>query len=211
MMPYDPNQDPKGPRKTLLDKIPVGSRVLDVGCWTGYFARYLVDERACSVVGVERHVEAAQQAEPYCESVIVGDLNQLDELDLGGPYDSVLLLDVLEHVESPESVLTKCRELAPTGRIYASIPNVAHWSVRKMLLSGRWTYTDAGILDRSHLRFYTPDSANHLLETTGLTVEWRDFSPGAVPLFGSAHWLEHRLARWRPTLFAIQSLFVARC
>jgi len=159
-------------RTRLVRWIPAKSRVLEVGCATGFMAEYLTRRLACRVTGVERDPEAARIATGRCERLIVGDVEEPDLIArCAGEYDTIVFADVLEHLRDPEVVLRSlARYLAPGGRVLASIPNVAHWSIRWRLLAGRWNYQDRGILDRSHLRFFTRRSAHALFARAGLTV-----------------------------------------
>jgi SAM-dependent methyltransferase len=88
------------------------------------------------------------------------------------PYGWIVLADVLEHLREPEALLSQCQKLlADDGRLVVSVPNVAHWSVRLSLLFGRFSYTARGILDRSHLRFYTLSTIQAELERAGFSIE----------------------------------------
>lgn len=148
--------------------------VLELGCATGHMSRVLRD-RGCRVVGVEIDQHAATLAAPFCERVIVGDL---DRLDLGGElgdkrFDVLVAADVLEHLKNPTRILASLREhLQPDGYVVASIPNVAHGSVRLALLGGSFPYAERGLLDRTHLRFYTHDTMVQLFEDAGYTIGW---------------------------------------
>jgi 2-polyprenyl-3-methyl-5-hydroxy-6-metoxy-1,4-benzoquinol methylase len=152
--------------------VPPGSTVLDIGAADGSVARPLV-ARGCRVWGIESDADAAEKARAVCERVIVGDVEQLDlETDLEGRrFDVVLLLDVLEHLHDPLAVLTHARQfLAPGGRVITSIPNVAHGAVRLSLMSGTFTYTETGLLDKTHLRFFDRRSAEALIRGAGLHI-----------------------------------------
>lgn len=149
-----------------------GSFVLDIGAADGSVARRLL-ERGCRVVGVEVEPEAAREAERFCEQVIVGDVEALDlsaAVD-GARFHVVLLLDVLEHLHEPLATLKAAADLLkPGGRMILSVPNVTHAAVRLQLLSGRFTYTDTGLLDRTHLHFFDRQGLEQLLAEAGLTV-----------------------------------------
>jgi SAM-dependent methyltransferase len=124
-------------------------------------------------VGVEADGRAARAAERICERVIVGDVEALDlaaALD-GARFDVVLLLDVLEHLHDPVATLKVVAALLkPGGRMILSVPNVTHAAVRLQLLSGRFQYTDTGLLDRTHLHFFDRQGLEQLLEEAGLAV-----------------------------------------
>jgi 2-polyprenyl-3-methyl-5-hydroxy-6-metoxy-1,4-benzoquinol methylase len=165
------------PHTRLVLMTPEGSRVLDVGCSRGDMAAAL-KERGCRVTGVEMDPGAASVAEEICERVIVGDLDLLELPALLGTekFDVVLFGDVLEHLKYPQRVLDMARQvLTDDGFIGVSVPNVAHGSIRLMLLKGEFTYEDVGILDDTHLRFYTRKSICDLLEGSGYLVDSVDW------------------------------------
>jgi 2-polyprenyl-3-methyl-5-hydroxy-6-metoxy-1,4-benzoquinol methylase len=156
----------------ILALVGGNKRVLDVGCATGYLARELV-ERGCQVSGVEYDADAAEQARPALERVVVGDLEELDLVEEFGPesFDVVIFGDVLEHLRDPLAVLRKARPLlARGGSVVVSIPNVAHAAVRLALLKGRWEYRSLGLLDDTHLRFFTRESLREMLYKAGLSL-----------------------------------------
>ena len=152
-----------------LGWIPEGARVLDVGCATGYFARRLIEEKGCTVAGIEGDGEAAEKARAVCERMHVGDLS--DRRFLEGVQEQagvVFLGDVVEHVADPAPLLRHTRRwLAPGGFLLCSIPNVAYWKIRLELARGRFDYQEIGILDKTHLRFYTRPSFERLLIECG--------------------------------------------
>lgn len=157
----------------ILPFIAAGTRVLDLGCATGWQARHLV-QQGCQVVGVEVDAEAAAMATAWCERVIVCDLDMADlPTELGDDrFDVVAAGDILEHLRDPARVLRSVRRLLrPDGRVVASIPNVAHGSVRLALLTGAFPYEDAGLLDRTHLRFFTIESITELFDAAGFAID----------------------------------------
>jgi SAM-dependent methyltransferase len=147
--------------------------VLDLGCATGRLAELLVAQ-GCTVTGVELDPEAAKLAEQHCEKVVVANLEtDLAKLDDLGTFDVIVAADVLEHVTDPVRVLeTAARLLAPHGYLVTSIPNVAHGSVRLALLAGKFPYSDLGLLDSTHLRFYTRSSMVSMLTDGGFQVAY---------------------------------------
>jgi 2-polyprenyl-3-methyl-5-hydroxy-6-metoxy-1,4-benzoquinol methylase len=133
-----------------------GKRVLDVGCAGGHIAQALRN-RGNTVVGIELDRQAAAKAGEFCERVIVADLDAFDFDALGEDrFDVVLASDVLEHLKDPVRVLKRLGTLvADDGIVVLSLPNVAHASVRLALMQGSFPYADVGLLDRTHLRFFT--------------------------------------------------------
>lgn len=151
---------------------PANSTVLDIGLADGSVARELV-RRGCTVWGVEIDAAAAAAADDVCEQVVVGDVEALD-FDVAFPgqqFDVVLLLDVLEHLVDPASVLRRASAtVASGGHVVVSLPNVTHAAVRLDLLQGRFGYTEAGLLDRTHLRFFDAAGVGELFTEAGLDV-----------------------------------------
>ncbi|HET9849717.1 MAG TPA: class I SAM-dependent methyltransferase [Candidatus Dormibacteraeota bacterium] len=186
-------------------------RVLEVGCSTGMVSEAL-QAQGCRVTGIEIDAGAARVAEQYCERVLVGDIEQMDLSAAGDQYDVLLLADVLEHLREPVSVLHRLGSLlGPNGHAVISVPNVANWAMRLGLLAGRWNYTERGILDRTHLRFFTLKALKAAIRDAGFTVEHLDVSapvPLSPPVAISG--LAHRVALLRPSLLAYQFIVVAR-
>ena len=158
----------------MVDLVPPGSVVLDVGCASGYVARALLDRGAQAVDGIELDPVDAEAARAVCRTVVVGSVEDHATIErvADGAYDAIVLADVVEHLRHPEEAL---RALVPKlrsgGRIVLSVPNVAHWSVRLGLLRGRFRYEDVGLLDRTHLRFFTRETVLELLDDAGLRLE----------------------------------------
>jgi 2-polyprenyl-3-methyl-5-hydroxy-6-metoxy-1,4-benzoquinol methylase len=156
----------------MIRMVGGGKRVLDVGCWNGDMGAHLRQHNV-EVVGVEQDPEAAKIAAERLDRVVVGDVQELDlEAVFGsGVFDAIVLGDVLEHLVDPRLVLSRLRPLlSPGGSVVASIPNVAHGSVRLHLLDGRFDYTDVGLLDHTHLRFFTRSTMERLFEDAGFVV-----------------------------------------
>jgi len=130
--------------------------VLDVGCGCGAFGRSLKERGVERVDGIDIYGPACEEARNVLDDVICGDIEVLD-LPYGlGQYDCIVFADVLEHLREPGAVLCRMRDyIAPNGVVIASIPNVRFCYVVRSLVHGRWKYEDAGILDRTHLRFFT--------------------------------------------------------
>ncbi|SDD81581.1 Methyltransferase domain-containing protein [Sanguibacter gelidistatuariae] len=152
--------------------VGAGKKVLDVGCSTGYVARALVDN-GCTVSGIEYNEAAGEVARPSLERLVIADLNEvkLEDAFAGERFDSIVFADVLEHLASPADVLRSSGSLlAAEGSIVISIPHVGHGSLRLALLQGRWRYRDTGLLDRTHIHFYTLDGLHELLSEAGLVA-----------------------------------------
>jgi methionine biosynthesis protein MetW len=171
---YD--DSPGSTHNRVVELVPEGSSVLEFGCATGYMSDVLTRRKGCRVTGIELDPEAAAEASSHCERVIVGDAETLDlDEHLGDErFDAVLFADILEHLRDPAALVRRVRPLvAEGGVVIASIPNVAHASVRLSLLAGRFRYRPQGLLDETHLRFFTRDSIRDLFEETGyVATHW---------------------------------------
>ena len=152
-----------------IGRVPANSRVLDLGVADGSVATVLKG-MGCKVWGVELEQEAAEAARAVCDEVLVADLNTFEFANqLGGQrFDVVLMLDILEHLSDPAAVLGRVKAVvAERGWGIISLPNVAHASVRLALLNGHFRYTEMGLLDRTHLRFFDRAGVDDLLEQAG--------------------------------------------
>jgi 2-polyprenyl-3-methyl-5-hydroxy-6-metoxy-1,4-benzoquinol methylase len=174
--------------RLVLDEVPDGARVLDVGCATGYLAAEL-SRRSCVVDGIEFDPVAAQEARAHCREVTVGDLEApfthaaVEAMLAGTRPDVIICADVLEHLRDPWTILAWLRTLlAPGGRAVISVPNIAHWTTRRALLHGRFDYTNYGLLDRTHLRFFTRASAAELAHRAGFAVRAERLAGAPLPL-----------------------------
>ena len=146
-------------------------KILDVGCSEGYLGGYLKN-LGHTVLGVEMNPKAAQKANLVLDSVYNGSIGDYFNHHHDEKFDVILFGDVLEHIADPSQILEICHNhLSRDSFIIASLPNVAHAAIRAMLLEGRWEYADLGILDRTHLRFFTNDSARALFEDAEYEVK----------------------------------------
>lgn len=144
-------------------------KVLEVGPAGGYVTRVLVGDLDCTVHAVEIDPTAAASAQRHAHKTLIGSIEDqriLDHLDTD--YDVAIFGDVLEHLVDPWQVLRVVSDkLKPGGRVLASIPNVAHWTVRLGLLMGHFDYFETGLLDQTHLRFFTLSTVTRLFEEAG--------------------------------------------
>jgi O-antigen biosynthesis protein len=149
--------------------------VLEVGCASGYWGA-LLKTAGHSVVGVEPDERAAAAAENVLDQVFVGLVDDYFAAHPNVKFDVISFVDVLEHTMSPAAVLAECRaRLKLGGIVVASIPNIAHLAVRGMLLAGRWDYSPTGIMDNSHIRFFTRNSIVELFSVSAFRI--LDFKP----------------------------------
>lgn len=184
-MKYDAEVDLRNPNTShalLVQLVGRDKRVLDVGCAGGHLGRAL-QVQGCRVAGVESDPEAAEAAaQVLADGVVSGDVTELDLVGHFGKerFDVVVFGDVLEHLADPVAAL---RDVSPllvdTGFVVASIPNVAHGAIRLALMQGRFDYTPLGLLDATHLRFFTRGSVHQTFRDAGLQpVEMRRTTAG---------------------------------
>ncbi|MFS0785770.1 class I SAM-dependent methyltransferase [Shouchella sp. 1P09AA] len=155
---------------SLID--PESKVILDVGCGEGALGAAIKDTYEAEVHGFELFQHAADQARKKLDSVTVGNIEQ-DSLPFAHEhFDGIIFADVLEHTLDPWATLEKVRPyLKKSGAIYASIPNVGHISIIEELIRGTWNYVDAGLLDKTHFRFFTKSEIEKLFISSGYEVE----------------------------------------
>ncbi len=167
----DPHGDTTGARLCRL--VGHDRRVLELGCAAGAMSAVLRKHYGCAVVGVEQDAAALESARPYCETVIQANLDdetwpsQLPRK----PIDTVLAADVLEHLRDPFACLRQARDLlGPGGELVVSVPNIAHAGVVAALLNNDFPYRDTGLLDRTHIHFFTSLTLGSMLHQAGFQV-----------------------------------------
>jgi len=172
----------------LIDGAP--NRFLDIGCASGALGVALKEKfPGASVVGIEAGRGAAAQAQQRLDRVVCSRIEEVDfsAPDMAGQFDAVIVADILEHLINPWQVLLRLKAaLAPGAQVLASIPNVRNLALlSELLLEGRWTYRDRGLLDVTHLRFFTFAEIMEMFEETGYRCEASaaNLSPALVPLF----------------------------
>ncbi|MGE5235495.1 MAG: class I SAM-dependent methyltransferase [Acidobacteriota bacterium] len=188
------------------------ARILDVGAARGFLGE-LLGQVGHTVVGIERDPEAARLAAPHYAALHVADAQHLGDIP-EAPFDVIVAGDVLEHLAEPLAALRDLvGMLAPGGRVIVTVPNVAFLAIRVGLACGRFDYRPRGILDGTHLRFFTWRSLHRLCVDAGLRVVRMSGIPPPLPLVHPrfARWPLRALleaaaiaARLWPTLFAYQ-------
>jgi methionine biosynthesis protein MetW len=195
--------------------IPERSRLLDVGCSAGAISLKVTKGKQVQFLGVEPDAQRAEAARARGLEVVNGYLDERLLLERG-PFDVIMFTDVLEHVEAPGAILRlAARGLAEGGVIIASVPNVAHWTVRTKLMFGRFDYAPSGIMDATHLRWFTAKTFRGVFERSGFQVlemgasagtwmgEYNKFPFKLVPLLVRRKAVRI-LARGMPRLFGCQ-------
>ena len=171
---FKPDGYYNGARVDLLELVEPGvERVLDIGCGEGNNTSYLRHLGASDIWGVEMSSEAAKQAKTKMDFVFKGTIEAfLESSQAQAQFDLIILGDVLEHLVDPWSVVDKLTELlSENGQILISLPNIRHIAViLPLFLKGEWRYESSGILDDTHLRFFTYSSAVKMFNDAGLKV-----------------------------------------
>lgn len=189
---------------------------LDCGCGAGGNARAL-RQMGWRVTGITVSPRELDIASEYCEAVQLADLNSGIPQQAGGPFDLVIFSHVLEHLLHPHVALRDARRLlSPGGRILVALPNVLYWRQRMKFLLGEFNYEPTGIMDETHVRFYTLKSGMELLQSNGFEVV-SVLGDGDLPLPylrrlvpALGRFLDPLASRLIPGLFGAQILYVAR-
>ena len=154
----------------ICSRVPVGSRVLDVGCGTGSISSLVIAECEATLVGIEPDPERAAACQARGMEVVCGYFDDATATALGN-FDVIIFADVLEHVPDPTSLLERAaRHLTPNGRVLVSVPNVGHWTVRLDLLAGNFDYESMGIMDATHLRWFTSKTIERVIRSMELDL-----------------------------------------
>ena len=162
-------------RREIVDEVPIGSgSILEIGCAGGRTGEALkLEGRAKWVTGVELIDAAAEQAKKVLDQVLIGSIEQIDLPFSDGQFDVIILADVLEHLVDPWAALHRIKPyLKQNGLMVVSLPNVRNWRVlMPLFFLGKWEYQDAGIMDRTHLRFFTRSGMISFFNACGLEVK----------------------------------------
>lgn len=207
MIDYD------GLNMMVLANIPVSARrILDLGCGTGSLGRVLKGRQQVEVVGATYSVTEREKALRHLDAVIVADLNAFNPNDLG-LFDCIVCSHVLEHLYWPEQVLRSVAcLLAPGGRLVVALPNCLHWRQRIRFLRGEFRYTDGGLMDHTHFRFFDWTTARNLVVRSGYR-EISALADGGFPLARflpvAGRPLSRAALRLAPGLFGCQFVIVA--
>lgn len=163
-----------GTKSEIFPYIPQGlKKTLDVGCASGTFSKALKQTQNTETWGIEMVDTCIDEAKTKMDRVLHGTFDEVYDQLPKTYFDCVFFNDVLEHMLHPENCLTKIKDnITPGGYVMASIPNIRHISiVRSLVLKGEWKYEDSGIMDRTHLRFFTRKSIMRMFEESGYNIE----------------------------------------
>ena len=170
--------------------------ILELGCHSGYFSSWL-NKNNCKVTGIEINANALQEASPYLKKSICGNLedpeiwNNFEKES----FDAILLMHILEHLINPEKILKKSLEfLKKDGTVIIGLPNVSNAKDRFNMFFGKFEYTEIGVLDNTHLRFFNQKTARKLIFNAGLVIEEYFSSWRVNPV---KHFFDHIPFLWR--------------
>lgn len=190
--------------------VPDGSLVLEIGCATGFMGAYLRKEKKCFVVGVEERKEEVREAKKQLQKIIRGNIEEektIQQVRELGKFQVILASAVVEHLQDPMRALRRWKTfLRKDGTLIVTTSNIAHWTMRMKILLGKFDYEEYGILDSTHLRFFTPKTFAELVESAGFSITHYSIDPvgGGYP---KASYL---LSKLFPNVFAYQMLIVAK-
>lgn len=160
-----------GSRADIVGQLPDNAvaEIIEIGCGNGSTGAIAKAQGKCArYVGVDVDEKAAAEAEKVLDSVAVGNVEQLDLGQLGGLFDAAILSEVLEHLVDPWALLSRLHSvMRPGALIFASSPNIANMGLIRQLLSNRFDYTPAGVMDRTHLRWFTSATYREMFESAG--------------------------------------------
>lgn len=200
-----------GARADMVALLPDNpdANILELGCGDGSTGALALQARKSGhYLGIELDPTAAELARMKLSDVLIGDAAALDLSEYLARFDALIASEVFEHLVDPWTVLNKLTLcLKDDALVYASSPNIAHWRVIYGLLRGRFTHTESGVMDQSHLRWFTPQSYSTLFESAGLEViSVRAITPPALRTR-----LLNRITRGRfAHLFMTQIMIIAR-
>ena len=223
-MSNNPYQDKPSPWSShsrissLINSLPPQSKVLDVGTASGMLARRS-ENKTLRFFGIEAVQEWASVASPHYEKLWVCTFDDAPDEALKG-YNAIVLGDVLEHMAAPDMALKKLAALQSSGcRFIISVPNIANFWVRVNLLFGRFDYAERGIMDRTHLRFFTRKTLRAMVQEAGLEILSMQVTPIPLELISSFFTTApgrpiHAMFAWitslLPTLLGYQFIVEAR-
>lgn len=214
----DPRFDPEKLNKNNIDRmalseVPKNSFVLDVGCATGFMGKYLGTKKGCRVVGLDTRKDEIKKAYNNLDLALLGSIEDKNIKDTilqktnNKKFDVILATSLIEHTSNPQKVVNTMKNMLKVGgKIVMTTPNIVHWSVRLNMFKGNFDYTKYGIMDETHLHFFTIKSFKKLFTDAGLKIETLkiDAEGGGMPRISLL------LSSFFPNLFAYQILIVGK-
>ena len=217
---YKFKKDPFSSHKRMADCIfdEKCQSILDVGCNRGQLLKALDDWKG-EIWGIDKNEEVLNVVKDKYSKVILMDVCR-EGFHHQKKFDAIVFGDILEHTEEPEKVVKNfLPNLAKNGIVIISVPNVANWIIRLLLLVGKFDYTSSGILDGTHLKFFTLNSAKKMLDRCGLKIERIKATPVPLPLVIKStdlgrplfllHVLNYTITKLRKSFFGYQ--FIIKC
>jgi len=181
-----PSQYFSGARDTLVAQLPdaPGAAILEIGCGSGGTGALALATGKCGrYSGIEIEPGAASQASALLTEVLIGNIENMELPYPDSSFDVIIISEVLEHLVDPWAVVARLAKLLkPSGIMVATSPNISHWRVIRALFGGRFDYCQMGVMDRTHLRWFTPGSFRQMFIDAGLVVD----SVGPAGGFGKA-------------------------
>ncbi|NCN87488.1 MAG: class I SAM-dependent methyltransferase [Candidatus Pacebacteria bacterium] len=198
--------------RMAIEEIANNSFVLDIGCATGFMGKYLKEKKGCKVAGLDLREDELKIAKKNLDYTFKANIEDESSVKLilnktKNKFDVILSTSLIEHTAQPDLVIKNMKKLVkPNGKIIMSTPNIAHWTTRLEILKGNFNYTDYGIMDETHLHFFTQKNFRELFVKNNLTIVKQriDAEGGGLPRLSLA------LAPFFPNLFAYQILLVAK-
>jgi len=184
------------------------TKLLELGCSTGFMSQYFSTQKKCSVYGVDINNLALKSAQKHCQKTICGDVDDKQtwkKIKAFAPFDIVFASAIIEHLKDETKFLQNIKKiLKPKGLLIITIPNVSHWRNRLNLFFGKWDYKEYGLLDKTHLRFFTYYSFQKLLKENGFKVIDLKIDPaGGIKFF-------NLIAKYFPNFYAHQVVYKAQ-
>lgn len=188
---FNPHDDSTAARMCQL--VGANKQVLELGCAAGSMSKVLQQHYGCTITGVEYDADAAALAREFCQNVVVGDLNHPELLaSISQRFDVIMFSDVLEHLRNPAACLQQAITLLDDdGYVVISVPNIAHGGVIAALWCDAFNYADTGLLDRTHIHFFTTTTLFALVEDCGLIVDHVDYVDAGAWHHEFAEYWEH--------------------
>jgi len=201
----------------VFQQIPQQAKqILDIGCGSGALGQAIKQKQSCKIFGITYSQNEADLASQYLDDVTVADINEID-LSTFGKFDCIICSHILEHLYSPEKLLTKLHNnLTEDGVLVVALPNVLFFKQRWEFIKGNFKYTDGGLMDKTHFRFFDWETAYQLLIETNWDVKQRiadthfplPFIRKFIRPLEST--LNHLVAQKFPSLFGTQFILVAK-
>jgi SAM-dependent methyltransferase len=199
----------------VLAEVPrTALRVLDIGCGSGALGRAIKESLPAEVTGLTASESEAAEARRHLDEVVVVDLETCGTTMLRPSFDTIVCSHVLEHLRDPRALLRSLKSLVDAqGTLIVALPNVLHWRQRLVFLKGDFKYSNGGLMDRTHLRFFDWDTARDLVSGSGWSIV-RAYAVGHAPgvwrIPGLGPWLDKTSCSFRPNIFGDQFVIVSK-